>query len=98
MGSTRELNLIESPADRAARVRALLKQCCRMCVPGHEHACERRTSVPFEIHGARVGEQMAEMFAVDRADCEAFSVHEWYARSPFRRVLMRLVALADPLM
>ena len=43
-----ELDLTEPPADLAARVRALLKQCCRMCVPGHEHACERRTAVPFE--------------------------------------------------
>lgn len=32
----------------AARIRALLTQCCRMCGPGHEHACERQTSVPFE--------------------------------------------------
>jgi len=28
----------------------------------------------------------------------AFSLHDWHARSPLRWVLMRLVALADPLM
>jgi phosphatidylserine/phosphatidylglycerophosphate/cardiolipin synthase-like enzyme len=58
----------------------------------------RNAEIDIEIHGARVGEQMAEMFTVDRADCEAFSLHEWHARSPLRRSLMRLVALADPLM
>ncbi len=58
----------------------------------------RNAEIDIEIHGSRVGEQMAEMFAVDRADCEAFSLHEWHARSPLRRNLMRLVALADPLM
>jgi cardiolipin synthase len=58
----------------------------------------RNAEIDIEIHGSRVGEQMAEMFAVDRADCAAFSLHEWHARSPPRRVLMRLVALADPLM
>ena len=58
----------------------------------------RNAEIDIEIHGSRVGEQMAEMFAVDRADCAPFSLREWHARSPFRRVLMRLVALADPLM
>lgn len=58
----------------------------------------RNAEIDIEIHGTRVGGQMAEMFAVDRADCAAFALHEWYARSPLRRVLMRLVALADPLM
>ena len=43
-----EPDLIHSPADRAARVRALLKQCCRMCGSGQAHACEQRTEVPFE--------------------------------------------------
>jgi cardiolipin synthase len=58
----------------------------------------RNAEIDIEIHGSRVGEQMAKMFAVDRADCAPFSLHEWQARSPFRRVVMRMVALADPLM
>jgi len=28
-------------------MRALLKQCCHMCGPGHEHACDRLTSTPL---------------------------------------------------
>lgn len=43
-----ELDLTESTAELAARVRALLKQCCQMCAPGQEHACERRTTIRFE--------------------------------------------------
>ena len=35
--------------DSAVRVRALLKQCCQMCGPGQEHACERQTDTPFDI-------------------------------------------------
>jgi len=58
----------------------------------------RNAEIGIEIHGSRVGEQMAEMFAVDRVDCTSFSLHEWHARSQLRRVFMRLVALADPLM
>lgn len=58
----------------------------------------RNAEIDIEIHGSRVGEQMAEMFAVDRAGCAAFSLHEWHARSPPRRVLTSLVALAAPLM
>jgi cardiolipin synthase len=58
----------------------------------------RNAEINIEIHGSRVGEQMAEMFAVDRAGCAAFSLREWHARSPLRRVLMQSVALADPLM
>ena len=50
-----ELDLTEPPGHLAARVRALLKQCCRMCVPGHEPACERRTAVPFVIVCLRSG-------------------------------------------
>lgn len=42
-----EPHLAESPADPAAHVRALLKQCCRMCVPG-QHACDQRAEMPFE--------------------------------------------------
>lgn len=58
----------------------------------------RNAEIDIEIHGSRVSEQMAEMFFVDRADCAAFGLHEWRARSPVRRVLTRLVAVADPLM
>lgn len=47
-----EPDLTESTQDPAARVRALLRQCCGMCGPGpgpgHEHACEQRTEIPFE--------------------------------------------------
>ncbi|MEY4637377.1 MAG: hypothetical protein RJA55_3175 [Acidobacteriota bacterium] len=43
-----ELDLTESTAELAARARALLKQCCQMCAPGQEHACERRTTIRFE--------------------------------------------------
>lgn len=45
-----------------------------------------------------VGEQMAEMFAADRALCVPFSLREWQARSPVRRWLTRLAAVAAPLM
>ena len=58
----------------------------------------RNAEIDIEIHGSRVGEQMARMFAVDRADCTPFSLNEWHARSAFRRVAMRMVAVADPLM
>ena len=58
----------------------------------------RNAEIDIEIHGSRVGEQMAKMFADDRAGCAPFSLDEWQARSPSRRVLMRMVALADPLM
>ncbi len=58
----------------------------------------RNAEIDIEIHGSRVGEQMAEMFAVDRVDCTSFSLREWHDRSQLRRVFMRLVALADPLM
>lgn len=36
--------------------------------------------------------------AATRAECAAFSLHDWHARSPLRRILMRLVALVDLLM
>ena len=58
----------------------------------------RNAEIDIEIHGDRVGEQMAEMFAVDREDGAAFSLHDWHARSPLRRALMRLIAVADHLM
>ena len=58
----------------------------------------RNAEIDIEIHGSRVGEQMAEMFAADRAECVAFALHDWSARPPTRRILTRLVALADPLM
>jgi cardiolipin synthase len=45
----REPALAESTVESAARVRALLKQCCQMCGSGHEHACEQRTRTPFEV-------------------------------------------------
>ena len=58
----------------------------------------RNAEVNIEIHGSHVGEQMAEMFATDRAGCVPFSLHDWQTRSRGRRVLTRLVALAGPLM
>lgn len=79
-----EPDLTESTADRAATNLDWL-------------SLRRNAEIDIEIHGSRMGEQMVEMFAVDRADCEAFSLDEWHARSPLRRVQMRLVALADPL-
>ena len=42
----------------------------------------RNAEMNIEIHGSRVGEQMAEMFVVDRAGCTPFSVREWQARQP----------------
>jgi phosphatidylserine/phosphatidylglycerophosphate/cardiolipin synthase-like enzyme len=57
----------------------------------------RNAEMNIEIHGSRVGGQMADMFAVDRAGCTPFSLREWQARSPGRRALTSLAALADPL-
>ena len=58
----------------------------------------RNAEIDIEMHGSRVGEQMAKMFAVDRADCAPFSLDEWRGRSALRRGMTRMVALADPLM
>jgi cardiolipin synthase len=58
----------------------------------------RNAEINVEIHGSRVGEQMAQMFATDRADCVPFSLEDWRARSVLRRVVTRLFALAGPLM
>ncbi len=58
----------------------------------------RNAEINVEIHGSAVGEQMAQMFATDRADCVPFSLEDWRARSGWRRVVTRLFALAGPLM
>ena len=58
----------------------------------------RNAELNIEIHGSRVGEQMAEMFAADRALCVPFLLRDWQARSSVRRSLTRLAAVADPLM
>ena len=58
----------------------------------------RNAEINIEIHGWHVGEQMAQMFAVDRADCVPFSLDEWHARSRARRFLTWLAARAGPLM
>jgi len=58
----------------------------------------RNAEINVEVHGSRVGDQMARMFAADRAECVPFSVREWQARSVPRRVVTRLVAAADWLM
>ncbi len=58
----------------------------------------RNAEINVEIHGSRVGEQMAQMFTTDRADCVPFSLEDWRTRSVVRRVVTRLFALAGPLM
>lgn len=58
----------------------------------------RNTELNVEIHGSRMGEQMAEMFAADRMTCVPFVQSDWHGRSTARRVVTRLAALADPLM
>lgn len=58
----------------------------------------RNAEMNIEIHGPRVGEQMAQMFAADRATCTMFSLADWKARSPLRQGMTRVMALADPLM
>ena len=58
----------------------------------------RNAEINIEVHGSRVGEQMADMFAADRANCVPFSLREWQARSPVRRALTYLAAIADPVM
>lgn len=52
----------------------------------------------IEIHGSRVGEQVAEMFASDRASCVPFSLQEWQARSRARRAVTWAAAMADSVM
>ena len=58
----------------------------------------RNAEMNIEVHGSRVGEQMAEMFAADRVNCVPLSLGEWQARSPARRALTWLAAMADPVM
>jgi len=58
----------------------------------------RNAELNIEIHGSRVGEQMAEMFAADQALSEPFSLDDWQRRSPVRRAFTWLMAQADPLM
>lgn len=58
----------------------------------------RNAEINIEIHGSSVGDQMAEMFAVDRADCVPFSLHEWRTRPRARRFLTWCAARAGPLL
>ena len=58
----------------------------------------RNAEINVEIHGSRVGEQMAQMFAVDRSACVPFLLSDWQKRSPARRGVTWLAALAGPLM
>ena len=58
----------------------------------------RNAEMNIEVHGSRVGEQMAEMFAADRTNCVPFSLRDWQGRSPARRALTYLAAIADPVM
>ena len=58
----------------------------------------RNAEINIEIHGSAVGDQMAQMFAVDRSDCVPFSLQEWQTRSSARRFLTWCAARAGPLM
>ena len=58
----------------------------------------RNAEINVEIHGSRVGRQMADMFAADRAACRAFSWEDWRSRPTSRRLLTQALAIADPLM
>ena len=58
----------------------------------------RNAEINIEIHGSRVGDQMAEMFAVDRSDCVLFSLPEWQTRSRTRRFMTWCAARAGPLL
>ena len=59
----------------------------------------RNAEINIEIHGSYVGDQMAQMFAMDRSECAPFSLHEWRTRSRVRRFLTwSLARAAGPLM
>jgi cardiolipin synthase len=58
----------------------------------------RNAELNVEIHGSRIGDQMAEMFAADRALCRPFGLQEWRTRSRIRRVLTSACAAADVLL
>ena len=58
----------------------------------------RNAEINIEIHGSRVGEQMAEMFIADQRNCAPFSLQVWRTRSPLRRGVTHLFALAGPVM
>jgi len=58
----------------------------------------RNAELNVEIHGARVGEQVAAMFEADQSACTPFSLSDWRERPGWRRVATRLTALAEPLM
>lgn len=46
---TGRAGVVTETEDLAARVRTLLKKCCRMCGPGAAHACERDPPAPFPM-------------------------------------------------
>jgi len=58
----------------------------------------RNAELNVEIHGSRIGDQMAEMFAADRALCRPFGLQEWRTWSRIRRVLTSACAAADVLL
>ena len=58
----------------------------------------RNAELNVEVHGTRVGEQVAAMFEADQSACTPFSLSDWRERPGWRRVATRLTALAEPLM
>lgn len=58
----------------------------------------RNAEMNIEVHGSRVGEQMAQMFPIDRIYCVPFFLRQRQARSAARRAVTWLAAMADPVM
>lgn len=54
----------------------------------------RNRELNVEIHGTAAGEQMAEVFARDRADSTPLTYDDWRRRPVVRRILGGLTALA----
>lgn len=59
---------------------------------------KRNAELNVEIHGSRVGEQMAQMFGEDCFNCSPFTLDDWQNRSALRRGVTWFAALAGPLM
>lgn len=53
----------------------------------------RNAELNFEIHGTRVGEEMAEVFTLDCAGSSEFTAGEWRDRSRGRKLATRIAAL-----
>lgn len=53
----------------------------------------RNAELNFEIHGTRIGETMAEIFALDCAGSSEFTAEDWNTRSSGRRLATRVAAL-----